>query len=495
MYTSKYSYVDSINELRLSDGSAIYVFHDDCSDNHPMEKTFVKYNDLNDVTEHKIKNNICPEQSIVKLINAYSTRLEMSGWNNLSGAIYDSEGELVAQSKVRSGQRCDRRIDIKEYTGIRSIETICIYLGHYNEVYGHFILESLSRVWALKEFKSFNFYYVFLRVRNDQLTGSKYTAKFLYELGIPLSNVIILDEPAKFHEIYIPSPLFDLGRSIHPVQIELYRSLSISAALKSSRKFGRKLYLSRKLLPLGQHKFLNEADIESIFGLYEFDIIYPEKCDFYDQMRAYAHADYLSGASSSALHNSVFSPENTKIIILDGRAKDGGSPSSVQLHLSNACNQIVVVLAGDRAIYVEGGNTGQFPYLIHPKLVYEYLRNEFGEKEIGWDEYVNQEMLDAISLLLIKYLIFYLVRFCAFTQADFWLRILMEHDLYRHDDELNNLIKRLQIRRERYKDRFVSYELLPTKEYGIKVGAYADECNLTFDTVVNRVSQYLMHVD
>ena len=105
------------------------------------------------VCQYEIPFPACSDPSLVQLKNAYLSSPILKGadptWLQPAGAVYDNNNKLVELSRMREQQELPQEIIRSEDANILSGKHI--YLGYYNQVYGHFILETLSRMWALED--------------------------------------------------------------------------------------------------------------------------------------------------------------------------------------------------------------------------------------------------------------------------------------------------------------------------------------------------------
>jgi hypothetical protein len=80
------------------------------------------------------------------------------------------------------------------------------------------------------------------------------------------------------------------------------------------RPTGRKIFLSRR--GFVQRQLLNEAEIIDILTRQDFEVVYPEKLTFAEQVVAYHTAEIVIGSASSALTNCIFCNSKAKILAL-----------------------------------------------------------------------------------------------------------------------------------------------------------------------------------
>ena len=80
------------------------------------------------------------------------------------------------------------------------------------------------------------------------------------------------------------------------------------------RRTGRRIVLSRR--GFAQRQLLNEAEIIDVLTRQGFEVVYPEKLSFAEQVALYHTADTIVGSASSALTNCIFCNPHARVIAL-----------------------------------------------------------------------------------------------------------------------------------------------------------------------------------
>lgn len=369
----------------------------------------------------------CVERSITQVFNATisdpkrtikdleeSQRPAKVGWAHPIGAVYDSEFNLVPESQFRQAQLLPD-VTLERPTKKRS--GTWVFLGYYNEVYGHFILEGLCRLWVLDYLKGQDVNFFFLPIRNYTEFKGRYTEPFLKAFNTRwegkrkfTESLHIISEAVQMEHVIVPSRSFDIQGGPRADYLDIIDQLIPPPPLLPVPK---RYYLSRKDLPLAQHKFINEADIEKVFTHFRFNCVNPQDLSLKKQLRAYQSAEYLAGAISSALHNSVFSTENCHVIAMNGRWPQTGrvkaahngvnfpNPVCPQDRLSGIKGQSLSYIENHRAFHLEGMLPGRMMYFIGPKYCYDLICKITGESP-DVDGLINGISDDAAKILLLE---------------------------------------------------------------------------------------------
>jgi hypothetical protein len=80
------------------------------------------------------------------------------------------------------------------------------------------------------------------------------------------------------------------------------------------RSAGRRIFLSRQSFT--QRQLVNEPEIIEVLTRHGFDVVYPEKLSFIEQIELFYSADLVVGSASSALTNCIFCNPSARVIAL-----------------------------------------------------------------------------------------------------------------------------------------------------------------------------------
>lgn len=273
-------------------------------------------------------NSNAPTRSLVRIHGAIATPMVAHPSDRtFTGAIYDASGALCRESQrtLRGSNEwspCDLpRIETRFPK--RKVPGRSLYLGHYTGHYGHFLLETLSRLWAIVEEASQGRTYdrfVFHPFLHDTPAPHRFSpARTIFGcFGIQPTQFHLVQECTEFEDMTVPSALFEINYAVDSGMGDIYRSIVKDCLKQSSSALGLwarlagwgegqelKLYLSRRRAR-GYHPMANEREIERVFSSAGFRILHPQKWRFEQQVALFQRASVIAGVEGSALHNSVF---------------------------------------------------------------------------------------------------------------------------------------------------------------------------------------------
>src|SRR5262245_55611901 len=147
----------------------------------------------------------------------------------VSGCIYDSEGRRVDLSQRMPplpGARmlCSDpdQLDLSDpaLADAPRLRGRTLYLGNIMNHYGHFITETLSRLWSSERMADYDHIVGFPPNANKgQHLPKEFHRYSLALLGLDLSRVTILRDPVRFDEICIPDQLWRLNYSVNAAHL------------------------------------------------------------------------------------------------------------------------------------------------------------------------------------------------------------------------------------------------------------------------------------
>lgn len=232
------------------------------------------------------------------------------------GGVVDENGNYVEMSKTKA--RVVGKYEIKN-DECKFIDKKVVFCGYFNRAWGHFITESVSRLWyALKNDATID-NYVFIIERNTQSDFKGNYLEFLKLLGIS-EKTIILNEPTIFSEVIVPEEGFVYSDHYTQSFIEMYKYICDKALKMYSGPIYERVYFSKVRLESSITSNININSIDKYFRINGFKIFYPEQLNLIDMIGILQNAKEFAGISSSLLHNHLFGSSNLKVIAIEKQA-------------------------------------------------------------------------------------------------------------------------------------------------------------------------------
>lgn len=251
-----------------------------------------------------IKNQI----KICKYEGAYA----IPGGQNII-TIYNEEGSFVPYTSKRTYggmgyANFAAPIDI-EVMECGCLEEDVVYLGFMRGHWGHFLVDSSVRLWALDmaECKGKR---ILLNIEGMET----FYEKLFYYLGVDSSQVILLDKATRFRSVLVPELSYFPGEYISKEYLIPFNKMVNQ--INMDIPVYDKIYLSRVHFSKGKRE-LGEADIQEIFEKNGYHVIYPEELSIEEQIWYYKNCKSMVTTNGTIAHNILFADNKTELIILN----------------------------------------------------------------------------------------------------------------------------------------------------------------------------------
>lgn len=183
-------------------------------------------------------------------------------------------------------------------------------INNKSENYFHWMTESLTRILSFKKVGINS-----TLLLPQQFQSNEFVLRTLEILGINFkiySNKKLL----KVKELYITSHTAVAGNYNSEIIYELQRELNKG----NLASFGKRYWISRKYT--SRRHLKNEEKLYDIFEEFDIEIVYPEKINFFEQIKLFRNAEFIGGIHGAGLVNMLFMEMGNSI--LEIRDKNDG---------------------------------------------------------------------------------------------------------------------------------------------------------------------------
>ena len=219
------------------------------------------------------------------------------------GGVFDADGSPVSASLLSRGGVLIQDAKVASSSGANSVvQGKWLYGGILLLHYGHFITESLARLyaWNDSEFKG-----VVFQCADNVSTYSDlpaWASDALSMFGVGPEEFLVVKDCTYFESISVDPAGIELNGFYNNIHADYLASV-ISRNLGPGKGY-EKVYVSRSLFSKGV--VACESLLERTFKENGYHIIHPEKCSFREQLRSLKGAKVVVGLSGSALHTLMF---------------------------------------------------------------------------------------------------------------------------------------------------------------------------------------------
>jgi len=234
----------------------------------------------------------------------------------LGGGVVTSDGLYVENTSLHVGIGCS--YDFKKETIVRQNDNV-IFLGFFYPNWGHFLLDSLKKIWFL-----FSNKYYCLEGQNLKLVYtctpefkfSNNIIELLNVLRIDINHLQLVNNPTVFKNVIVPDDSFINDSNDCRYYTKEY--MDIIARLKTCatplKNCYKKVYFTRT--KLNTNKDVGEKDIEKLFCKFGYKVYSPEKMTFIEQVSVLQNCESFATSEGSISHNALFLKENTNLVII-----------------------------------------------------------------------------------------------------------------------------------------------------------------------------------
>lgn len=230
--------------------------------------------------------------------------------------------------------------------------------------FGHFLVESSSRLWALAHLDQPVDGVLFIPKRpsvGDETRGFQREFIDLFAPGLPIR---VAAEPTEVEELVVPGQGFGLGQITQGTR--KFRNAVHSRFARDVKPEGpERIYISRSKLGLSKGGLLGEEQMEERLRGEGYEIFHPQEHSLREQLARYKAAKHVIAADGSAIHlyAMVGRPDQKVAIVLRRRS---GANNLLAANVAHFCRCNPLVIGALRTEWV-------------PKNKPTSNRNSFGE--------------------------------------------------------------------------------------------------------------------
>jgi capsular polysaccharide biosynthesis protein len=238
--------------------------------------------------------------------------------------LYDRHGYRIDAAAVRTVSSDAPAIRTKNLhkgiaghvalpSGLEQVDNPVLFGGHLMKHYGHFIIESMSRMWARDYFPALPILFTSPRKWSQ---APAYGVDVLAALKI-FDRALLVDKPTIFRTVVCPSPAVEYRWKAFAVADEPHIAVANALDGPARRKWERPVYLTRSGLASDLRKSEAEPELEAELSVRGFDVIAPEFLSLQDQIHLFENVPLIAGTLGSALHTAMFSRSRGLLALLN----------------------------------------------------------------------------------------------------------------------------------------------------------------------------------
>ncbi|HRO14181.1 MAG TPA: glycosyltransferase 61 family protein [Paracoccus sp. (in: a-proteobacteria)] len=225
--------------------------------------------------------------------------------------ILGPDGDCLHGANWREGERLTMAVTRRPKPA-RRLSGRHLWGGMYYGHFGHFLTETLSRLWGLKGSGAESVLFLPKHGALPGFSGYRADACRLFGVDVPVS---VVDQPIEVEELIVPGQGFGLGKISRGTPE--FRAMLRELSHRITAQGPERIYISRTRFG-GKGGIIDEAALERNMVAQGYSVIYPEKMPLEKQLAHYKAATHVVGLDSSAFHvfGFVARPDQRAAIIL-----------------------------------------------------------------------------------------------------------------------------------------------------------------------------------
>jgi capsular polysaccharide biosynthesis protein len=254
-----------------------------------------------------------------------------TGFGFSLGAFHE-DGSFAEEFELKRNWGASSRITSPSQA-IERIDKPVVYGGVLGAHFGHFILESLSRVWAIK-LLSDEIEIVWNKL--GATTLKKWQEDFFLHHRIDIGRFRIVKSPTLFRSMLVPSPGYVI--QLHASRAHL-ESISFECAEDEARD--KKVWLSRSGLPDSCAAITNEGEVDRELAESGWEIVRPETLQLEEQIAMIHRAKVVAGFEGSAFHALAIASRTPDLVVIFSRSDYEVNRNYTTIAQAKNINQVI----------------------------------------------------------------------------------------------------------------------------------------------------------
>lgn len=200
---------------------------------------------------------------------------------------------------------------------INYISEEVIWFGFFEEHWGHFLIDFISRMWyILKDYKNQKIIYI---SRYSEMESN--FKEFMNYLGVADDRLLKINEITQFDNVIIPEYAFT-EKFYSPQYIDIFDHVIKNSNYQSSNiiEKNKKIYFSRSNFFISKQKEFGEPILQNIFHDNGFQTISPEQLSLKDQIFIWNNASEIACINGTIPLNIAFCRKNDLKLIVFNKA-------------------------------------------------------------------------------------------------------------------------------------------------------------------------------
>lgn len=227
------------------------------------------------------------------------------------GGVVDKDGQYVALSA--NAERLQKSYPFQD--SVYHDEKV-VYCGYLFKHWGHFLVESVTRLWyVLENDPSIDKYVFFLDENEERTVAGNHRAFF--ELLKIWDKVEFINTPTTYREVLVPEMAFACMQYYSPKYIAIFDFIAENITVDPVWPHLDKIYFSRSQFAKGTGYEFGLDSMDHFFSKNGFTVLAPEKVPLAEMIYHIRNASAVASISGTLPHNMLFGKDGQKLIVIE----------------------------------------------------------------------------------------------------------------------------------------------------------------------------------
>jgi capsular polysaccharide biosynthesis protein len=235
--------------------------------------------------------------------------------------LYDRDGGLISMAAYCRGP--ERSLVGQSRQCLLAAEAFeqgppgpLIYAGPLIFHYGHFLLDTLPRLWPYRGPSADRFAWI-SPARLEILEHTPHIGACLAGLGLHAEQFLRFERPTRIPKLTVVAPAFEEGHFAHLAFRRQCVRIGERLVAEWDRAKRGPVYLARTGLASGVKAVANEDAVCAVLAGLGVEIIRPETLSLADQIGLFGSDRVIMGVAGSAFHTCMFAPPRARLIAIE----------------------------------------------------------------------------------------------------------------------------------------------------------------------------------
>ena len=346
---------------------------------------------------------------------ALVTPIRPEGENRFLGGLYDDQGRFLPDAVHRRSSTGEIQFPDEQgfpltQADIPVIEQPCLYGGVLFNHFGHFLAESLGRLWPCDQAPCTDLpiYVHPIWGLLDLETSGRFGRASLELLGVEPQRIRFITRPMRFERLLIPEQLYGFHLFERPDQRFVAFLRRGEARMRSSLAIApptpRRLYVSRSLWHPEKGLVAGETEFEQFLAARGWSVFHPEEFDFRQQLLHYAKAQQLIFSDGSAYHTLVLLPALRAQIAVILRRLPGWNQDRIEAQFNGLGQNMVTLQHVERVLSFglpiwAGVSIVDYEHVAHDLIELGFLDQAFTQWPSIKDKAIDRELAKYVAAI------------------------------------------------------------------------------------------------